>query len=113
MTRNTSRVTRKGQVTIPIEFRRSLGIQEGDRVEFVRDNGTISIKPVEPAESSRITEAIARLPPDSMLRRVTEAGAPYRLGRPVSITEMKAAATEGWTERERRYLSQRNREGSS
>ena len=42
----TSIITRKGQITIPAEIRRELGLNEGDRVEFVRENGQIQIKPV-------------------------------------------------------------------
>lgn len=38
----TATVTSKGQVTIPVEIRRHLGIQEGDRVEFyVSDDGCV------------------------------------------------------------------------
>ncbi|HYU17829.1 MAG TPA: AbrB/MazE/SpoVT family DNA-binding domain-containing protein [Chloroflexota bacterium] len=32
-------VTRKGQVTVPIEIRRALGIKQGDKVAFVLENG--------------------------------------------------------------------------
>jgi AbrB family looped-hinge helix DNA binding protein len=32
--RGTSSVTRKGQITIPVEIREKLGIQEGDRIVF-------------------------------------------------------------------------------
>ena len=35
---DVSRVTSKGQVTIPIEMRRKLGIKDGDKVVFM-DNG--------------------------------------------------------------------------
>ncbi|WDZ90221.1 AbrB/MazE/SpoVT family DNA-binding domain-containing protein [Nocardiopsis sp. HUAS JQ3] len=31
------RITEKGQVTIPVEVRRSLGLKPGDEVEFVLD----------------------------------------------------------------------------
>jgi AbrB family looped-hinge helix DNA binding protein len=112
MTRNISRVTRKGQVTIPVEIRRDLGIHEGDRIEFVRNNGTITIKPAEPAESRRITEAIERLPADSVVRRTVGILSEYAKRRPMSDEERHIAEEEaivaGWTERERRYQSQRN-----
>lgn len=39
-----SRMTRKGQVTIPAELRKELGLKEGDRVEFVRENGSLHIR---------------------------------------------------------------------
>jgi antitoxin PrlF len=43
---STSVITRKGQVTIPAEIRRDLGLKEGDRVEFVRDHDQIRIRPI-------------------------------------------------------------------
>ncbi len=39
-------VTSKGQVTIPLEVRRRLGVKEGDRVEFVIEGGVTVIRPV-------------------------------------------------------------------
>jgi AbrB family looped-hinge helix DNA binding protein len=40
---DVSRVTSKGQVTIPIEMRRRLGIKEGDKVVFIEEAGKIVI----------------------------------------------------------------------
>jgi AbrB family looped-hinge helix DNA binding protein len=37
------RITSKGQVTIPIDVRRQLGLHEGDEVEFVVDGNTARI----------------------------------------------------------------------
>lgn len=38
-------VTSKGQVTIPIEVRRHLGLEKGDRVAFVIDDeGSVELK---------------------------------------------------------------------
>lgn len=34
----SGRVTRKGQVTIPVEMRKALNIEEGDQLEFVRES---------------------------------------------------------------------------
>lgn len=36
-----AKVTSKGQVTIPIEIRKKLGIKNGDKVLFVEDSGRI------------------------------------------------------------------------
>jgi AbrB family looped-hinge helix DNA binding protein len=36
--------TRKGQVTIPIEIRRVMGIKEGDRVSFIADENGVRLK---------------------------------------------------------------------
>jgi antitoxin PrlF len=38
------RVTRKGQVTIPIEIRRKFHIEESSRVQIIEKNGEIVIK---------------------------------------------------------------------
>jgi AbrB family looped-hinge helix DNA binding protein len=40
----TKVVTRKGQVTVPVEIRRQLRIKEGDRVTFVIDGEEIRFK---------------------------------------------------------------------
>jgi len=36
-------VTRKGQVTVPAEIRRALGIKEGDRVAFVMEGDEVRL----------------------------------------------------------------------
>jgi len=40
---DVSRVTSKGQVTIPIDMRRQLGIKEGDKVVFFNEGNRIVI----------------------------------------------------------------------
>ena len=42
---HTSQLTRKGQVTIPAEIRRQLGLQQGDKVAFVQEGDTVTVKP--------------------------------------------------------------------
>jgi antitoxin PrlF len=37
----SSKVTRKGQVTIPVQVRRRLGLREGDRVAFVEEGDRV------------------------------------------------------------------------
>ena len=39
-----STVTRKGQITVPIEIRKALGIKSGDRVSFVLEDGTARLE---------------------------------------------------------------------
>jgi antitoxin PrlF len=39
MNRQTARVTSKGQITIPREVRRRLGLETGDKVDFVVEDG--------------------------------------------------------------------------
>lgn len=36
-----AKVTSKGQITIPIEIRRKLGIKNGDKILFVEESGRI------------------------------------------------------------------------
>lgn len=49
--RNTSTLSSKGQVTIPLEVRKKLGLREGDKVEFVSEKGQIILRPVRGAEN--------------------------------------------------------------
>ncbi len=41
----SSKISSKGQVTIPQRVRIKLGLRAGDRVEFVEENGRIVVKP--------------------------------------------------------------------
>jgi antitoxin PrlF len=41
----SSSVSSKGQVTIPLTVRRRLGLQEGDRVEFLIEDGKTVLRP--------------------------------------------------------------------
>jgi AbrB family looped-hinge helix DNA binding protein len=43
----TSQLTRKGQVTVPAEIRRELGLRRGDKVAFVREGDRVIICPAE------------------------------------------------------------------
>ncbi len=54
-----SLVTRKGQVTVPVEFRKRLGIQEGDSVEFTLEEGALRLTPTR----SRVDESFQAVPP--------------------------------------------------
>ena len=38
-----TKVTRKGQVTVPVEIRRELGLRQGDRVAFILDDGQVRL----------------------------------------------------------------------
>ncbi len=41
---HTSTITRKGQVTIPIDIRRELELEEGDQLSFERQGETILVR---------------------------------------------------------------------
>ena len=36
-----AKITSKGQITIPVDIRKRLGVKEGDKVLFVEENGRI------------------------------------------------------------------------
>ena len=74
-----STLTSKGQVTIPKEIRRQLGLQAGDRLDFRLDNkGQLTVVPADEPSFLRLF---------GMLR--------HRVGkRPVSVDEMREAVHE-------------------
>jgi antitoxin PrlF len=41
-----AKITSKGQITVPIEVRRLLGVREGDRLLFETDSSGVHIRPV-------------------------------------------------------------------
>jgi AbrB family looped-hinge helix DNA binding protein len=40
-----STISSKGQITVPVEVRRRLGLKQGDRVEFVYEDGRTVLRP--------------------------------------------------------------------
>lgn len=44
--KNSSTISSKGQVTVPLEIRNRIGLSAGDRVEFVVENGQTVIRPM-------------------------------------------------------------------
>jgi AbrB family looped-hinge helix DNA binding protein len=44
-------ITSKGQVTIPQEVRRRLGLRKGDRIEFVVEDGVTILRPARDGEN--------------------------------------------------------------
>lgn len=70
---STATITTKGQVTIPVDVRRRLGVNPGDRIEFVgQDDGTFAIRPA--TTDVRALKGMLRKP-----------------ARPVTIEDMNAA----------------------
>lgn len=47
----SSTISSKGQLTVPLEIRRRLGLREGDRVEFIADDRQTVIRPARLAEN--------------------------------------------------------------
>lgn len=70
---STATMTTKGQVTIPADVRQRLGLDAGDRIEFVLlDNGEYAIRPA--IKDVRALKGMLR-----------------KHGQPVSVEEMNAA----------------------
>ena len=49
-----ARVRRKGQVTIPLELRSELGIEEGTVLDFKAQDGVIIMRPEPPIEPGQV-----------------------------------------------------------
>ena len=41
----TSRISSKGQITVPLDVRKRLGLREGDRVEFITEGTATILRP--------------------------------------------------------------------
>ena len=39
-------MTSKGQITIPVEVRKQLGLGQGDRIEFILEDGATLLRPL-------------------------------------------------------------------
>ena len=57
----SSTISSKGQVTVPLEIRHRLGLKQGDRVEFVVENGQTIIRPARGSENP-FTKYVGALP---------------------------------------------------
>jgi AbrB family looped-hinge helix DNA binding protein len=74
----TATLTSKGQITIPIEVRKKLGLKTGDRIGFIEnENGEFVLKPK--------TGSIMNLK-----------GIIKWTGKPVTIQEMNETIAKGW-----------------
>lgn len=65
MKRMLSSVSPKGQVTLPAEIRRALGIKPKDRVAFRLENGKVELRPAPPAVQESYQAVPALKPPRS------------------------------------------------
>src|SRR5258708_32485725 len=59
---NSSTISSKGQITVPREIRKRLGLEPGDRVEFVQEEGRTVIRPAR-AEANPFERYIGILGP--------------------------------------------------
>ncbi len=62
-------VTSKGQVTIPVELRRAIGLDEGDRLLFeLEPDGTVQLRPTKYPTIASLAGAAGKLPDGKTLR---------------------------------------------
>ena len=96
MLRYKSTVARKGQVTIPKEFRDEFGLTEGDKVEWSRDGDKIILRPAG-SVVERTFGAFRHLAAEVNKGKTTEE----------ILAAEKEAAAQGWVEG---YLMGENRD---
>lgn len=78
----TSTVTSKGQITIPAEVRRDLGLRSGSRINFVRtDEGSYELVPA----TGTVAELKGFIPAGSMPMTVEQMDAAIAAGASVSV----------------------------
>jgi antitoxin PrlF len=65
----TSTISSKGQITVPLEIRKRLGLKVGDRVEFVVEDSRTTLRPARPPENPFLKYAGA-LPAFSTVRQI-------------------------------------------
>ncbi|MGA2351979.1 MAG: AbrB/MazE/SpoVT family DNA-binding domain-containing protein [Terracidiphilus sp.] len=65
----SSTISSKGQVTVPIEVRHRLGLKQGDRVEFVFEDGRTVLRPAR-TEKNPFTAYLGALPAFSSLEEI-------------------------------------------
>lgn len=68
-------ITSKGQVTIPNEIRKSLGLKKGEKIIFIERNGEIVIRPkIKNAskELHRLRETLPRISKEEINRMIKE-----------------------------------------
>jgi antitoxin PrlF len=65
----TSTISSKGQITVPLEIRKRLGLRTGDRVEFVVDKDATTIRPARAPENPFL-KYVGALPAFSSIRQI-------------------------------------------
>jgi AbrB family looped-hinge helix DNA binding protein len=76
MKEHRSVVTRKGQITIPAEFRRALGLKEGDKVALSLEEGEVRLSrtgSVVAATAGALKSDMPALPPSEERRQAEQA----------------------------------------
>jgi AbrB family looped-hinge helix DNA binding protein len=66
---HSSTISSKGQITVPLEVRKRLGLRVGDRVEFVVDKDRTTIRPARSPENPFL-KYVGALPAFSSIHEV-------------------------------------------
>ena len=82
-----SRISSKGQVTIPKTIRELLNLNEGDRVAFLEENGKIMITKASLIALNELQDALSK---EAKEKSISEEEL---------LTELKAVREELWNER--------------
>ncbi|MBI4300515.1 MAG: AbrB/MazE/SpoVT family DNA-binding domain-containing protein [Chloroflexi bacterium] len=74
MKETSTTITKKGQVTIPVEIRHSLGLAPGDKVAFVLENNEVKVRPAKSALERSFGAVKPRKSPEDLreLERLAE-----------------------------------------
>ena len=89
----TAAITSKGQITIPSEVRKKLGLKPGDRVSFVEgEHGEYILKPK--AETAEPKAEFVFKPKTGTIMDLL--GCIHWTGKPVTIDEMNETIAKGW-----------------
>lgn len=83
-----SRISSKGQVTIPKSIRDALNLNEGDRVAFIQDDGKVVITKASLVALRELQEALSK---DAKEQGISEQDV---------LTELKQVREELWNERQ-------------
>ena len=84
-----SRISSKGQVTIPKTIRELLNLNEGDRVAFLEENGKIMITKASLIALNELQDALSK---EAKEKSITEEEL---------LNELKAVREELWNERKK------------
>jgi AbrB family looped-hinge helix DNA binding protein len=81
MAQYTTKLTRKGQMTVPADIRRELGLSEGDRITVTSEDGVVTIRRAE-----NVAERTA-----GILNK-------YAINPPPSAKELRELAADAWAQ---------------
>lgn len=73
--RRPNRVTSKGQVTIPVDVRRAIGIRPGDAIDFVRDGERFMVRRIANIEAEELARQMGYESAEALAAAVEEGAA--------------------------------------